>query len=68
MFHYFTLEEIYQFAEAQGYGRNQVLIDDAFPDDYIIVSFGQEYAEEWVWFFESLDRPSVDYEHNVWED
>ena len=47
MFHYFTLEEVYEYAVRMGYGR--------------------EYTESWYWEFESLEQPSVYYEHREWE-
>lgn len=77
MFHYFSLEEVYQYAERLGYDREDVEVrqdfgydydkEEEFPDGYE-VSFGHEDSEMWVWEFDSLEEPAWDYEHIVWED
>lgn len=78
MFHYFTLEEVYEYAERMGYAREDVEIERVCVEydwnqmkevawDYE-VSFGHEGTEVWVWTFEDLEGVSVDYEHGVWED
>ena len=43
-FHYFTLEEVYAYAEKMGYDRNDVEIEKSFGYDYD--------KEEDVFFFE----------------
>lgn len=78
MFHYFTLEEVYKYAEKLGYSKEQVEIKKVCTGyDYELeqeieweyeVSFGHEWTEAWVWSFESLDEPAVDYEHYIVED
>lgn len=65
-FHYFSLEEVYQFAEQKGYSREDVEIVDCGGE--YEVAFGHEYSEVWAWSFESLDEVAYDYEHCVWED
>ena len=66
-FHYFTLEEVYQYAEKMGYSREDVAIECYDKDEYE-VSFGHEYTEMWVWTFEDLIQPAIDYDHLTWED
>ena len=66
-FHYFTLEEVYQYAEKMGYSREDVAIERYDEDEYE-VSFGHEYTEMWVWTFEDLDEQAIDYDHLTWED
>ena len=74
-FHYFTLEEVYEYAERLGYTRDDVVIerqcceydwdlDKEVAWDYE-VSFGHEYTELWVWTFENLEQPATDYEHVI---
>jgi len=76
-FHYFVLEEVYQYAERMGYSRESVDVEPVYGYDYDAeeeflegydVSFGHEYSEAWSWFFEDLSQPAVDYDHLVWED
>lgn len=77
-FHYFSLEEVYQYAESKGYSREDVSIERVCTEyDYDLdqevaweyeVSFGHEYSEMWSWSFESLDQVAWDYDHSVWED
>lgn len=76
-FHYFTLEEVYEYAERMGYTREQVEIEEdysySYDDDLEIlegyeVSFGHEYTEVWSWYFKDLEQPATDYDHLVWED
>ena len=67
MFHYYTLAEIYAYAESFGYSYDDVEIQEA-GHNYYVVSFGHEYTEMWIWEFEDLEAPSVDYEHIIWED
>lgn len=66
-FHYFTLEEVYQYAEKMGYSREDVQID-CYDEDEYEVSFGHEYTEMWIWDFEDLTQPAIDYDHLTWED
>lgn len=66
-FYYFTLEEVYQYAEKMGYSREDVAVE-CYDEDEYEVSFGHEYTEMWVWTFEDLTQPAVDYEHITWED
>jgi len=66
-FHYFTLEEVYQYAEKMGYSREDVAIE-CYDEDEYEVSFGHEYTEMWVWTFEDLDEQAIDYDHLTWED
>ena len=65
MFHYFTLEEVYAYAEKKGFKREDVEIkkieDGEEFDPYYEVSFGSQWYELWTWEFESLDEPAVDY-------
>lgn len=70
MFHYFSLEEVYAYAEKMGYSREDVVIEDRSYDDEVEyeVSFGHEYTEEWLWTFEALDGVAIEYDHIVWED
>ena len=78
MFHYFTLEEVYDYAERLGYAREDVEIRRECAEyDYELeeevdwqyeVSFGHEYTEVWFWVFDDLSEPARDYEHAVWED
>lgn len=76
-FHYFTLEEVYDYAESLGYTREDVEITEDLGYDYdtdtqfrlgYYVGFGHEYTETWTWYFEDLDQPSVEYDHDVEED
>lgn len=67
MFHYFTLEEVYEYAVRMGYGRESVEITYDDYDRVYMVEFGREYTESWYWEFESLEQPSVYYEHREWE-
>ena len=76
-FHYFTLEEVYAYAEKMGYDRNDVEIEKSFGYDYdkeedvfegYDVSFGHEGTKIWSWFFEDLENPAIDYECSTWED
>ena len=76
-FNYFTLEEVYAYAERLGYSSEKVGIKEQPGYDYdnnidlvlgYEVSFGHEYTEVWVWEFEDLSQPAVDYEHIVWKD
>lgn len=75
-FHYFTLEEVYQYAEKMGYSREDVEIEEDYSyyeDDLKVlegyeVSFGHEYTEMWSWYFEDLTQPATEYDHLVWED
>ena len=66
-FHYFTLEEVYQYAEKMGYSREDVEIE-CYDEDGYDVSFGREDTEIWSWDFENLTQPAVDYEYLIWED
>lgn len=78
MFHYYTLEEVYEFAASVGYSREEVKIERvAVEYDFeleqdvaweYVVSFGDEYGESWEWSFEDLSKPAVDYLHEVCED
>ena len=78
MFEYFTLEQVYEYAERLGYGREDVDVERVCVEyDYDLeqevaweyqVSFGHEYTEAWVWTFEDLAEPATDYNHLVWED
>ena len=77
MFHYYTLEEVYNYAEKLGYSREDVEIVKELGYDYdkeeeillgYEVGFGHEYTETWVWEFENLDECAIDYEHMIWED
>ena len=77
MFHYYTLEEVYNYAEKLGYSREDVEIVKELGYDYdkeeeillgYEVRFGYEDTEVWAWEFESLDECAIDYEHMVWED
>lgn len=78
MFHYFDLEEVYDYAEQMGYSREDVEVERVCVEyDYDLeeevawgyeVSFGHEYSEVWSWEFEDLSQPAVDYDHSVWED
>ena len=78
MFHYFTLEEVYQYAESCGYSREDVTIERVedeydWETDQVLswvyeVSFGREYTETWTWVFDSLESVAVDYLHQTWED
>ena len=76
-FHYFDLEEVYQYAERLGYSREDVGVeaqygyDDDTDQQYLEgyeVCFGHEYSEIWSWFFEDLEQPAIDYDHLTWED
>lgn len=65
MFHYFSLEEVYAYAEKMGFSREQVGIEE-YSDDYGVeyeVSFGYEYGDRWIWTFESLDGVAIEYDH-----
>lgn len=67
-FHYFTLEEIFEYAEAMGYAREDVEVR-VYEQDEAYVSFGQDSVEEWSWSFDNgIQAPATDYEHNVWTD
>ena len=66
-FHYFTLEEVYQYAEKMGYSREDVAIE-CYDEDEYEVCFGHEYSEIWTWDFEDLTQPAIDYDHLTWED
>ena len=64
MFHYFTLEEVYAYAEKKGFKREDVeieKIDGEVHGAYYEVSFGSQWYQLWTWEFESLDQPAVDY-------
>ena len=64
MFHYFTLEEVYAYAEKKGFKREDVeieKIDGEVHGTYYEVSFGSQWYQLWTWEFESLDQPAVDY-------
>ena len=64
MFHYFTLEEVYAYAEKKGFKREDVeieKIDGEVHGTYYEVSFGSQWYQLWTWEFERLDRPAVDY-------
>ena len=77
-FHYFTLEEVYQYAEKMGYSQEDIEITRICSEyDYDLdcevawdyeVSFGHEYTEMWFWTFEDLTQPAIDYDHLTWED
>jgi hypothetical protein len=76
-FHYFTLEEVYQYAEKMGYSREDVeILEDSsydYDNDLEIlegyeVSFGHECTEMWSWYFEDLTQPATEYDHLTWED
>lgn len=76
-FHYFTLEEVYKYAEEMGYFREDVEIEADSSYDYdndleilegYEVSFGHEYTEMWSWYFEDLTQPATEYDHLTWED
>ena len=71
VFHYFTLEEIYQFAKDKGYNSDDVEIRAYIDEDGekgYQVSFGREYTEVWDWYFDDLSQSAIDYDHNIWED
>ena len=78
MFHHYTLEEVYEYAEQKGYGREEVDIERRCVEyDWDLeqevaweyeVSFGHEYTQVWVWTFEDLEATAIDYEHVVWGD
>ena len=78
MFEYFTLEQVYEYAERLGYGREDVEVERYCSEyDWDLeqevaweyqVSFGHECTEAWVWTFEDLEEQATDYEHMVWED
>lgn len=78
MFHYYTLEEVREFAVQMGYDREDVEVERMCVEyDYDLdqevaweyqVSFGHEGTEMWVWSFEDLEGQAYDYEHQVWED
>jgi hypothetical protein len=60
-----------------GYAKEDVEVEEFMGYDYdedkefvlsYTVSFGHEYTEMWVWQFDSLEEPAVDYDHLVWED
>lgn len=77
MFKYFTLEQVYEYAERMGYEREDVEIKVRTDFDwnteewYLVgyeVSFGQEYTEVWTWTFEDLEESATGYDHLVWED
>lgn len=78
MFTYYTLEQVYEYAERMGYEREDVMIEQYCSEyDYDLdqevgyeyqVWFGQEYTETWTWIFEDLEAPAIDYEHEVGED
>lgn len=78
MFAYFTLEQVYDYAERMGCPREDIEIKETVLDlDYeedqelewgYEVSFGHEYTEMWIWGFKNLEEPSVTYEHAVWDD
>ena len=64
MFHYFTLEEVYAYAEKKGFKREDVeieKIDGEVHGTYYKVSFGSQWYQLWTWKLESLDRTAVDY-------
>ena len=64
MFHYFTLEEVYAYAEKKGFKREDVeieKIDGEVHGTYYEVSFGSQWYQLWTWEFESLNQPAVDY-------
>ena len=67
MFHYYTIKEIYEYAEKMGYKSEDVKIERDEDNKYE-VSFGYDYTETWTWYFDSLDAPATDYEHAVWKD
>lgn len=76
-FHYFTLEEVYHYAESLGYTREDVEITEDLGYDYdaeaefllgYYVGFGHEYTETWTWYFEDLTQQAVEYDHDVVED
>lgn len=68
MFHYFTLEEVYEYAKGFGFSREEVDIVDFGGGSYE-VSFGWDCYEAWYWTFDDgLEAPSTDYQHLVWED
>lgn len=66
MFRYFVLEEVYEYAEQMGYSRDDVEVE--YDGSEYEVSFGVDCSEVWVWEFEDLSMPAVDYEHCVWGD
>ena len=77
MFRPFTLEDVYAYAEAQGYKKESVGIEkycvecDEFDNEIAWeyeVSFGHEYTEYWVWTFEDLSKTATDYYHEIVED
>ncbi len=75
---HFTLDQVYAYAEEQGYTRADVAVERvccAWSEDYeqelawqYEVSFGHEYTEVWEWTFDELDGTAVEYEHYEWED
>lgn len=76
---YFTMKEIYNFANKLGYSADQIEIDEILYWDYdknepmnekdYTVSFGNKYIENWVWTFENdLNGRATDYQHNIIED
>ena len=76
-FHYFTLEEVYKYAEQMGYSREDVEIKEYYFYSYedgsktlegYEVFFGHECTEMWSWYFEDLTQPATDYDHLTWED
>lgn len=60
-----TIEEIKEYAKTLGYDEELDILD---CDDYYEVSFGHEYTQMWVWYFDDLDGQSSDFDHLVWED
>lgn len=78
MFHYFSLEEVYQYAEQKGFDREDVIIEKVCVDyDYELqqemaweyeVSLGDDDSEQWMWWFDDLEEVATDYVHGVWED
>ena len=66
-FHYFTLEEVYQYAEKMGYSPKDVEIE-CYDENGYEVSFGREDTEEKSWDCEDLTQPAIDYDHLIWED
>lgn len=78
MFHYFVLEEVYDYAEEMGYSREEVEVERVCVEyDYdreeevaweYEVSFGHEDSEMWVWQFDDLSEPACAYDHVVCED
>lgn len=77
-FHYFTLEEVYEYAERMGFSHEDVKVQrvcceydwesEQELDWEYWVSFGHEYTETWEWTFDDLEQPAVDYVHEVVED